>query len=225
MRHLAFKAFAGLAFTALVMALLIFGVAGTVDYWQGWGFLTTFAGLSLLITLHLLATDRGLLERRVRGGVAAEQRPMQRLIQAVTTLLFIAVLVVPALDHRCGWSVVPPAAVACGDCLVAAGFLVVWRVYRANSFASATIEIAPGQTVVTTGPYALVRHPMYAGALVVYAGIAPALGSWWGALALLLFVPALCWRLLDEERFLERELPGYREYELRVRHRLLPFLW
>ncbi|MEJ0071165.1 MAG: isoprenylcysteine carboxylmethyltransferase family protein [Pseudomonadota bacterium] len=97
--------------------------------------------------------------------------------------------------------------------------------FRANSFSSATIELAADQTVISTGPYALVRHPMYAGGLVMFLGIPLALGSWWGLLAVAALLPPLIWRLLDEEKFLARHLPGYRDYQARVRYRLLPGVW
>jgi protein-S-isoprenylcysteine O-methyltransferase Ste14 len=133
--------------------------------------------------------------------------------------------VVPALDHRFAWSRVPIHFVVAGDLLVAAGFVIVFLVFRENSFASAAIEVGAGQKVIETGPYGLVRHPMYAGALVLLAGIPLALGSFWGLLALVPFTGVIAWRLLDEEAFLSRELPGYEAYRGRVRHRLVPGVW
>ena len=114
---------------------------------------------------------------------------------------------------------------AAGDILVAAGFLVIFFVYQENSFASATIELASDQEVISTGPYALVRHPMYLGGFIMFVGIPLALGSWWGLLVFTLMIPAIVWRLLDEERFLARNLEGYSEYLSRVRYRLIPFVW
>ena len=152
-------------------------------------------------------------------------RPVERLIMAFTSIGFIALLVVPALDHRFGWSDVPVLAVAAGDALVAVGFYFIFLVYRENTFTSATIEVAEGQKVVSTGPYAIVRHPMYASALLYLVGTPLALGSYWGLLPLVAMLPFLIWRLFDEEKFLAEHLPGYLEYQKKVTHRLVPGIW
>jgi protein-S-isoprenylcysteine O-methyltransferase Ste14 len=136
-----------------------------------------------------------------------------------------AVLVVSALDHRLAWTPLPPDVSLAGDALVALGFLIVFLVYKENTFASATIELAPEQKVISTGLYKLVRHPMYMGAFLLFVGIPLSLGSLWGLLVIALMLPAFIWRLLNEEKFLVKNLPGYAEYQNTVRHRLLPFLW
>src|SRR5262249_5253564 len=161
--------------------------------------------------------DPALLERRLRGGPTAEKRPAQKLIMLGASLGFVALLVVPALDHRLGWSAVPFGVVVGGDALVAVGFYLISVVYREHTFTSATIEIAEHQQVVSTGPYAIVRHPMYASASLYLLGTPLALGSYWGFVAMAAMMPFLIWRLLDEERFLARNLPGYVEYQQRVR--------
>ena len=143
----------------------------------------------------------------------------------LATLGFIAMLVFPALDYRFGWSPVPASVSVLGDALIALGFLFTFFVFKENSYGASTIQIAEGQTVISTGPYAFVRHPMHAAALVMLLGIPLALGSWWGLFALLLILPVLIWRLLDEERFLRQNLPGYPEYQAKVKYRLLPFVW
>lgn len=221
------EARAWLALTALAvaMAVLLFVPAATTRYWQAWVYLAVFVGASALTTLQLLETDRALLERRMRGGPLAEQRPLQKLIMLGTSLGFVSLLVVPALDHRFGWSAVPAAMVVAGELLVAIGFALIARVYRENTFTSATIEVVARQEVVSTGPYAIVRHPMYASASLYLVGTPLALGSYWGFVPLGAMMPFLIWRLLDEERLLEHSLPGYRAYQERVRHRLVPFLW
>jgi protein-S-isoprenylcysteine O-methyltransferase Ste14 len=143
----------------------------------------------------------------------------------LTSAGFIGLLVIPALDHRFGWSQMPPLAALAGDALVAIGWLAIFAVFRENSFSSATIEITGDQRVVSTGVYAKVRHPMYAGALVMLAGMPLALGSWWGLSVLLAILPALIWRVFDEEKLLTENLPGYAEYREKVRYRLIPGLW
>jgi protein-S-isoprenylcysteine O-methyltransferase Ste14 len=219
------KAIGGLLVTLLVMGGLLFVAAGTVDYWQAWVFLGVFGASGLAITVYLMKRDPKLLARRVRGGPTAEKEPTQKIIQTFTALGFIAMLVVPALDHRWHWSAVPPEAVVAADILVVVGFVLIYFVYKENSFASATIELAPEQKVISTGPYALVRHPMYFGGLLMLLGMAVALGSWYGLLALVAMMPALLWRLRDEEKFLVKRLQGYSEYRNKVRYRLVPFVW
>jgi protein-S-isoprenylcysteine O-methyltransferase Ste14 len=219
------KAWLSLFVLAVVMGLLLFLPAGTVRYWQAWLYLSTFACASGLTTLYLVRRDPALLERRMSGGPTAEKRATQKLIMLFVSVAFVALLVVPALDRRFGWSRVPTGVVVLGDLLVAAGFYVIFLVYRENTYTSATIEVAEGQKVVSTGPYALVRHPMYAGGSLYLAATPLALGSYWGLLAFASMLPFLIWRLLDEERFLAVDLPGYSEYQKKVRHRLVPFVW
>jgi protein-S-isoprenylcysteine O-methyltransferase Ste14 len=225
MRNLEAKAWLALAVLTVVMAFLVFIPAGTVHYWQAWVYLAMFAGVSALTTLDLIRTDQALLERRMRGGPTAEKQPMQKVIMLSMSIGFIALLVVPALDHRFGWSAVPLRGVVAGDLLVALGFYLIFLVYRENTFTSATIEVAENQKVIATGPYARVRHPMYASAMLYLLGTPLALGSYWGLVPVVAMMPLLVWRLLAEERFLARNLAGYTDYQKRIRHRLVPFVW
>jgi protein-S-isoprenylcysteine O-methyltransferase Ste14 len=219
------RAAVAVAVVAAAMGLLLFGPAGTVHYWQGWVYLSIFAVASALTTLYVIRHQPALLERRMRGGPLAETRPAQKLIMLVTSAGFVALLVVPALDHRFGWSTVPRVAVLAGDVLVITGFALIGLVYRENPWTAATIELAEDQRVVSTGPYAVVRHPMYASASLYLLGTPLALGSCWGFVPIATIIPFLIWRLLDEERFLAENLPGYADYRRRVRHRLVPFVW
>jgi protein-S-isoprenylcysteine O-methyltransferase Ste14 len=219
------KAFLSLLVLFLAMAALLFVPAGTFDYWQAWTFLAVYFAWSLAITLYLVKKDPKLLERRMRGGPTAEKETTQKIIMVLTSLGFIGLIVVPALDHRFGWSHMTTYAVLAGEGLVAVGWLAIFFVFRENSFSSATIELAPDQTVISTGPYALVRHPMYSGGLIMLLGMPVALGSWWGVLVVSAIMPALIWRLFDEERFLARNLPGYVAYQSKVKYRLIPRIW
>jgi protein-S-isoprenylcysteine O-methyltransferase Ste14 len=176
------KGVVGLLLLFVAMAALLFVPAGTADYWQAWTFLAVYFAASLAISLYLLMKDPALLQRRMRGGPGAEKEPVQKIIMSVTSLGFIGPLIVPAVDHRFAWSHVNPYVALAGDALVVIGWLAIFFVFRENSFTSATIELAPDQRVISTGPYARVRHPMYAGSLVMLAGIPIALGSWWGCL-------------------------------------------
>jgi len=223
--NLAARASFALVALSLARGLLLFILAGTFHYWQGWVCLSILIGASTLITIYLMKHDPSLLERRMRGGPAEEKRTAQKVIMLFASCGFIALLVVPALDHRWAWSNVPLGWIVIGDVLMAMGFYFTFLVYKENSFSSATIEVAENQRVISTGPYAIIRHPMYASALLYVLGMPIALGSYWGLLAAASMIPFLVLRLLDEERFLASNLPGYSEYQQRVRHRLVPFIW
>jgi protein-S-isoprenylcysteine O-methyltransferase Ste14 len=219
------RAWLALAILAVVMGVLLFGFAGTARYWQAWVYLSIFFGAAALTTLYLMRNDPALLQRRMSGGPTAEKQPTQKFIMLCASLGFIALLVVPALDHRFGWSTIPFYGVLVGDALVAVGFFFIFLVYRENTFTSATIELAPDQKVISTGPYAIVRHPMYASASLYLLGTPLALGSYCGLVPLVGMMPFLIWRLFDEERFLTQNLPGYTEYQKKVRYRLVPRIW
>jgi protein-S-isoprenylcysteine O-methyltransferase Ste14 len=207
---------------ALVMGLLLFVPAGTVRYWQAWTYLTVFFAASAGITAYLAKRDQALLARRMTGGPTAEKQTSQKIIMSLAGLGFIALLAGSGLDFRVEGASAPPVVVALGDVLTVVGFSVIYLVYRENTFTSATIEVAKDQTVVSTGPYAVVRHPMYAGGLLYLIGTPLALGSYWGLAALGLIIPAIIWRLLDEEQFLAKSLPGYDAYRAKRRWRLIP---
>jgi protein-S-isoprenylcysteine O-methyltransferase Ste14 len=223
MRSLNTQAWLSLVALAVVMGLLLFIPAGTTRYWQAWVYLSVFMGSSLLITRYLMKNNPALLKRRMHGGPTAEKRRKQKLIMLCTSIGFIALLVVPALDHRFRWSAVPLSFA--GDILVGIGFYFIFLVYKENPFTSATIEVVEGQEVISTGPYAIFRHPMYASATLYLAGTPLALGSFWGFLPLVAMMPFLIWRLYDEESLLAENLPGYTEYQKKVRHHLIPFIW
>jgi protein-S-isoprenylcysteine O-methyltransferase Ste14 len=216
------RAWAGVFLTVLVMGILLFISAGTVRYWQAWVYLAIFLGLSVLITLYLARRDPALLERRLKGGPVAEKGKVQRIVMTLASLGFVGLLVVPALDRRFGWSHLPVFVVIVGDLLTVLGFYATFRVYQENTFASATIQVTEGQRVISTGPYAVVRHPMYASGLIYLLGMPLALGSYMGLLVFAAMLPVLVWRLLDEEKLLAQDLPGYAEYQAKVPWRLIP---
>jgi protein-S-isoprenylcysteine O-methyltransferase Ste14 len=222
---LAARTILGFVQLLLILGVLLFAPAWTLDFWQAWVYLAVFFGCAGLITAYLWKTDRLLLERRVTAGPRAEASGYQRLIQILASVAFVGMFVVASLDHHFGWSTVPLPFVIAGDLLVILGFLIVFRVFKENSFASGTIEVTSGQRVVSSGPYAVVRHPMYSGALIMLFGTAPALGSWWALAPFAALKIIIVLRLLDEEAFLSQHLPGYAEYCKRVRFRLLPGVW
>lgn len=205
----------------LVMAAAIFLPAGTFAYWQAWIFLAVFGVSVIIITADLATRDPQLLERRVNAGPGAEKEKSQKIIQTVAQFAFLLVLVVPAIDHRLVWSMMPSYLPVIGDIFVALGLLIVFRVFKENTFTAATIDVVAGQKVISTGPYAIVRHPMYSGAIVMLLGVPVALGSWWGLLTIIPFATLVIARLLKEEKFLAQNLPGYTKYCAKVRWRLV----
>jgi len=213
-----------LAFTPF-LAVLIFLPAGTLDYWQGWIYLGLFIACCALITASLLKHDPALVARRLEVGPKAEREPAQKRIQWIASLCLSGLYIVSGLDWSRAWSFVPISIVLLGDLLVVLGFAVMYRVFRENSYAAAIVTVEAGQRVIATGPYARVRHPMYAGALLLILGTPVALGSWWGLAVFIPSVAVLVARLSDEEQFLLRNLTGYAAYRDRVRFRLVPGLW
>jgi len=209
----------------LFLAALMFIPAGTLRYWQGWLFLLVFVGSAIALGLYFTKHDPALIEGRIHAGPFAEQEPAQKVIVALLLASLLLMIVVPAFDYRWHWSAEPAWLVILADAGIVASFVVFFFVMKQNSYAAATVRAESGQPVISTGLYGVVRHPMYSGALLMMIGMPLALGSYW---SLLLVIPAtavLAWRLLDEERVLRRDLPGYADYCRQIRYRLIPGLW
>lgn len=222
---LALKAVAATVFSVVFFGVALFVPAGTVDYWQAWVFIAVFVTATVVPSAYLAVRDPAALARRMKAGPTAETRPAQRIVMSATVLLVVAALVVSAFDHRFGWSSVPLWLIVVGDVLVVAGLVLSQLVVVQNSYAAATITVEADQPLVSTGLYGVVRHPMYLGALVMMVGMPPALDSLWGLLVVAVALPVLAARILDEEKMLRQELPGYPEYASRVRKRLVPGVW
>lgn len=210
---------------AVALGVFLFVPAWTLDYWQAWLFIVVFMTSVNAIGLYLSLKDPELLERRKKIGPAAEQRTSQKIIISLALIGNVALLVISALDYRFGWSPMPAYVSLAGNALVVLGFLINGFVFRENSYGASNVRTEEDQKVISTGPYALVRHPMYVGVLVMVIGVPVALGSWWGLTVLALTVPVLVLRILDEEKLLNQDLPGYTEYAQKVRYRLVPYLW
>lgn len=209
-------------FGMAVFGSLLFVPAGTFNYWQAWVFLAVIVIASWISSIYFLRTNRAALQRR---KLATETRMAQKIVAAGIAALWAAMVVVSVLDHRFGWSAVPTAISLIGDVLVAAGIGLVVLVIVQNSHAAVTVRVEEGQQLVSTGLYGLVRHPMYTSNIFLLVGTPLALGSYWG---LLFVVPGLlvfAVRIRDEEKLLQEELAGYREYMQRVRYRLVPGIW
>ncbi|MDA2890723.1 isoprenylcysteine carboxylmethyltransferase family protein [Mycolicibacterium sp. BiH015] len=209
----------------LSIAVLLFVPAGTVDYWQAWVFLTVFALSAWVPSIYLQLTNPAALQRRLRGGPTEEARPVQKIVMAGLYASLAAMCVTSALDHRFGWSTVPAALCVIGSALVAFGLGLVVTVVTQNHYASTTVRVEEGQSVVSTGLYGLVRHPMYTGNVVMLMGIPLALGSYWALVFVVPGLAVLAWRIRDEEKLLAVELSGYRDYTTKVRYRLVPCVW
>jgi protein-S-isoprenylcysteine O-methyltransferase Ste14 len=210
-----------LAVTTLLIGLALFLAAGTVDYWQAWIYLAVSTASSVPVTLTV-RKDPVLLEGRTKAGPTAEKRAIQKIIVLCIWIPWFAVFIVPALDRRFGWSNVPWWFSLSSDLLIITSMWMVSRVFKENRFGSAAVEITQNQRVISTGPYAVVRHPMYSSASLYFVGTSVALGSYWGLIASVLIVFGLVWRLFDEEKFLAQNLPGYADYCATVHWRLVP---
>ena len=221
MKNAKAKMWLGLVVSSALIGFALFLTAGTINYSQAWVFLGVGAVSSVLLTLSM-TKDPMLLENRTKYGPTAEKRTIQKIIVLCIGIPGIAAFIVPALDHRFGWSNVPFWLSIVGNLLIVIAMWMVFRVFKENSFGSATVEIANDQKVISTGPYAIVRNPIYASAAVYFIGTSLALGSYWGLIAAVLTILGFVWRLFDEEKFLAQNLPGYTEYCAKVRWHLIP---
>ena len=215
------KMWLSLIISFVFIGLAVFLSAGTINYWQAWVYLGVGAASSVPLTLHIIK-DPILLENRTKAGPTAEHRPIQKIIVACSGIPAIAAFIVPGLDYRFGWSSAPPWLSIIGDILIIVAMWMVYRVFKENSYGSATVEITQDQEVISTGPYAIVRNPMYSSAAVYFIGTSLALGSYWGLIPAILTILGLVWRLFDEEKFLAHNLPGYLDYCAKVRWHLIP---
>lgn len=212
---------AGIA-APIIVGLALFGPAGTFDYWQAWAYMAVLFVPVFFVVLYFLKKDPVFLERRMR---TKEKIARQSLIIIVTTIVFLVAFLIPGFDRRFGWSDVPAGFVAGADIAVFAGYLIVFLVFRENSYAGRTVVVEKGQKVIATGPYAIIRHPMYFGTLLMYLATPIALGSYIAFPFFLLIVPGIVLRTLNEEELLRRDLPGYADYCGKTRYRLIPFIW
>jgi protein-S-isoprenylcysteine O-methyltransferase Ste14 len=221
MKNPTVKLFMMTVISLIVISLALFLSAGTLAYWQAWTYLAV-ALLASVPYVKLMLKDPVLRKGRTKLGPLAEKRPIQKIIVALSGLPGIALFIVPGLDYRFHWSSVPFGLTLAGDVLIFVSMWIVYRAVKENSFGWATIEVSENQKVISTGPYAIVRNPMYASALVYFIGMSLALGSYWSLLPAALTTFGLVWRLFDEEKFLSANLSGYKEYCTKVRWHLVP---
>jgi len=216
------KTLVRVALVWIALPLFFLATGGSLGWWEAW----VYCGLLLVpmsfFLAHVARTDPDFLARRF---TMKEKEQTQRRIVSWGAPVAAALFVLPGLDRRFGWSEPPLAAVVVAQVLSLAGYLGVLAVFNANRWAGRTVETRPGQEVISTGPYAIVRHPMYSAVILMYLATPVALGSYWALIPAVLFVPVLVVRIRNEEAVLVRDLPGYEEYRQKVRHRLLPHVW
>lgn len=205
-----------------VTGLIIFASAGTFDYWRGWAFLAVLVLSGWVSSIYFLRNNPAVLLRRLP---TAEERPQQKAIAVGVLLLWTAMIVVSALDHRFKWSVVATEVSLAGDVLVALGLAAIGLVLVQNNHAAVTVRVEENQQLVSTGLYGLVRHPMYTCNALLLVGIPLALGSFWGLIFLIPGIVLFALRIRDEEKVLVVELNGYPDYMQKVRYRMLPGIW
>lgn len=205
-----------------IVGIVLFGPAGTLDYWQAWAYMAVLFVPASFVLVYFLKKDPQFLERRMR---TKEKEARQGLIIKAAIVIFIIAFLIPGLDQRFEWSDVPVEIVLAADVLVFLGYMLIFLVFKENSYAGRTVQVDKGQKVISTGPYSIIRHPMYFGTLVMYIATPIALGSYVAAPLFLLLVPMIVLRILNEEEVLRRDLPGYVEYCRKTKYRLLPFIW
>lgn len=215
------------AFVFFVVVALLFVPAGTLDFWEAWVFLAIFFIPMIIFSIYYYQHDRALVERRMQNR---EKVTEQKWIMRFAFLFFLLGLLVPGLDHRFGWTRrwiggVPLWVEIPAQALTLTGYLGTMWVIDVNRFAARTVQVERDQRVISSGPYGVVRHPMYSFALVMWLATATALGSYVALPFFALLIPVIVLRLLNEEKVLRRELPGYAEYCERTRYRLAPYIW
>lgn len=221
-KNLKWRAIIRIAMFPLFLGLLVFLPAGTFRFWQVYLYFFVLIIPLIAAMIYLYRTAPELLERRMR---TKEKEKMQKVFVALSSISIVGAFVVPGLDYRFGWSAVPFSFVIAADVLVFLSYLFIFYVFKVNSYASRVIEVAEDQKVISSGPYAMVRHPMYSGMLIMYLATPVALASYWGILPAALLPFLLVLRIGNEEKVLRENLDGYSEYCEKVKYRMIPFIW
>ena len=211
-------------FTAglLMVALLLFLPAGTLAYPGGILFLCLLFIPMLVMGIVMLARARNLLAKRLD---AKDKQAAQKGVQSLSGLVFIAGFVLAGLDFRFGWSDVPMPVVIADSVIFLAGYGLYAEVMRENAYLSRTVKVEEGQTVVSTGLYGIIRHPMYTASILMFLAIPLVMGSWYAMIPFAFYPALMVVRVLEEEKLLTAELAGYEEYKTKVKYRLIPFIW
>jgi len=211
-----------LSFVPLFIGVFCLFPAGTFNYWQVYIYFAVLVVPMIFVLNYFLRKDPRFLERRAR---TSEKVKEQKIIQLISLPVFMLAFIVPGIDRRFGWSDIPFEIIIITDLVILGGYLIIFQVFKQNSFASRIIEIEKSQKVISTGLYAVVRHPMYLGVMIMYLPTPLALGSYWGLIPMALLPVALALRILNEEKVLRENLDGYKEYCEKTRYRLIPYIW
>ena len=206
----------------VIMGLMFFLPAGTIKYWEAWVYMAILVTPMIIFLFYLIKHDPALLERRMR---TKEKETEQKTITKIGSFIFILIYLIPGFDQRYGWSSVPVEIIIIADIIVLGGYLLFVRVLLENSYASRIVEVERQQKVITTGPYKIVRHPMYSAVLLMYSFGPLALGSYWAMIGSVLLILILIARINNEEKVLLRELEGYQDYLQKTKYRLVPGIW
>jgi protein-S-isoprenylcysteine O-methyltransferase Ste14 len=223
--ELILKSFAGMLFLLCVMGVALFAPYGSFSYYLAWLYLGVFTVSVIVITVYLFLFDKRLLKSRLAAGPVAETRTTQKIIQSVASVAFIGIFVLSAFDYKNKWSNVPLRFSYAADLFCIFSFVLLFYVFKQNTFLSATIEVQKKQQVISTGLYGIVRHPMYAGAFILLLFTPIALGSYCGLFPVLILIAVIIYRAIDEERELKQNLAGYKAYCEKVKYRLIPFIF
>lgn len=210
------------SFIPLFLGLLILLPAGSFNYWQVYVYFAVLVVPMIFVLFYFLKNDPKFLERRTKVN---EKEKQQKLISILSAIVFLAGFIIPGFDHRFAWSNVPICIVITADVIIFLGYLIIFFVFKQNSYASRIIEVAENQTVISTGLYGIIRHPMYLGVLIMFLPTPIALGSYWGLIPFAILPVSLVLRILNEEKVLSEQLKGYKEYCKKTRFRLIPFIW
>jgi protein-S-isoprenylcysteine O-methyltransferase Ste14 len=206
----------------LILGAMFFLTAGTLNYWQAWIYMAILLIPMCLVLVYFLKKDPELLERRLR---LKEKEPEQKAIIKFSYPLFLVAFLMPGFDRRWGWSTVPVWTVIAANIIVLAAYGLFVRVMRENRYLSRIVEVEHEQMLIDTGPYAVVRHPMYAAVIPLYLFSPLALGSFWSLIPAAFIPLVIIARIFNEEKVLSRELEGYRKYARRVKYRVIPGIW